>query len=155
MKTLEILDFVKTAKTRKQLREQFGPFVTCMANLIRKGAIRKFDGANDDQTERYSRAITTYYVATGKPYITNFTESQYCHQPHVRLNDEQFAALTVLVRINQESASGKAARLVFVSGFKPSYAASASGISASSVTSAVRRCQKGVELALAVTQGYS
>lgn len=66
----------------------------------------------------------------------------------------QFDALAELLRM-QDSASHTAARLVLVDGLKPAEAARQAGTSPQAVNGVLRRCQRGMELALVVVGGYS
>jgi len=71
MKTLDILEFVKEQKTRRQLDERFGkPIGSLLASLLERGSIRKFTIANPDSESKYAKFTTVAYVATGKPYVT-------------------------------------------------------------------------------------
>ena len=62
------------------------------------------------------------------------------------MTTDQFSALATLLRL-RAGAAQEAARLVLVLGHKPSEAAALTGLSAASVSNAVSRMRRGLELA--------
>ena len=75
MKTIEIFDFIKEPKTRKQIQDKFGKHCSSSLEcLIKSRAARKFEGFADDTSSIYSHNVVLYFVATGVEHLTNFTK---------------------------------------------------------------------------------
>lgn len=68
-KTQKLLEFVATAKKTSDITKMFGTkeWNGSMNNLIKHGAVSKYRDVNDSD-EKFSRAIVTFFVATGEKY---------------------------------------------------------------------------------------
>lgn len=67
-KTLEILAFIAEPKSRQEIEARFGRSDTQIDALVKTGAARSFEAANDHAGQKWARLKVFKFVATGVPY---------------------------------------------------------------------------------------